>query len=164
MQEKPVQLSYLLLQPQSHYMWKYVDTRLWRTNQDSNICVCRSVCTWLSVRTTADFLFPPPSFWHEYDPINADMFFLQRPFISHPAPPLNTSPIVPIDCRAHVMRSHNTLTYGLMFDWVSIWQPTLQPCDGLSAVSQCQERYSVSVRLLLRPCYRLTCREINLLP
>lgn len=52
----------------------------------------------------------------EYDLISVDMFSLQRPFISHPAPPLNTSLIVPIDCSAPAMKSHNRLTYGLMFD------------------------------------------------
>lgn len=52
----------------------------------------------------------------EDDLISADMFFLQRPFISHPAPPLNTSLIVYIDCFVPAMRIHKRLEYGLMFE------------------------------------------------
>lgn len=114
-----------------HRAWECVRTQPFdgevETNTDSGACV---MCIYIfSLRSPRE---PGLRFFllmREYDLISADMFFLQRPFISHPAPPLNTSPIVPIDCSAPTMRSHNRLTYGSMFDWLSIWQPMLQPCD-----------------------------------
>lgn len=126
---KSAQLSYSLKMEQ-HSVWKYVHTQPFdgkaETNIDSYVCV---MCIYIF--SPGSLCEPGLSFFllmREYDLISADMFFLQRPFISHPAPPLNTSLIVPIDCSAPAMRSHNRLTYGSMFDWLSIWQPILQPC------------------------------------
>lgn len=99
-----------------------------RTQECAYLCVC--ACFSLLTR--------------RYYLISADMFFLQRLFISHPAPPLNTSLIVPIDRSPPAKRSRNTLTCGLMFDWLSVWQPILQPCHTLSSVI-----FTVS-RILLR--------------
>lgn len=120
---------------EQHNVWKYVHAQPFdggvKINRGSWMCV---TCVRVLVHAYHSSLFSHPM--REYDLISADMFFLQRPFISHPAPPLNTSLIVPIDCSVPAMRSHNRLTYGLMFDWLSIWQPILQPCDSLSAVSR----------------------------
>lgn len=44
------------------------------------------------------------------------------------------------------MKSHNRLTYGLMFDWLSIWQLTLQPHDSLSAVSESEAYRCLSIQ------------------
>lgn len=108
---------------------------LWgEDKQDSGVCLFMRVyvCVCFSLLTRRYYL------------ISADMFFLQRLFISHPAPPLNTSLIVPIDRSPPAKRSRNTLTCGLMFDWLSVWQPILQPCHTLSSVI-----FTVS-RILLR--------------
>lgn len=79
-----------------------------------------------------------PFLMKEFYLISADMFFLKGLFISHPAPSLNTSLIVPIDCSVPAMRSRSTLTYGLMFDCLSVWQPMPMPCYSSFAVSQSQ--------------------------
>lgn len=117
------------------------------------MCVCSHMCVAHACVRVPELCFFFLLMW-EHDLISADMFFPQRPFISHPAPPLNTSLIVPIDCSVPAMRSHKRPTYGLMFIWVSIWQPILLPCDGLFTVSMSRYR-RVSVRLFkMNSCWR----------
>lgn len=59
------------------------------TNRLGDVPWCERVCVFIS------FLM------REYYLISGDMFFFSRDFcVSHPAPPFNTSLIVPIDCSA----------------------------------------------------------------
>lgn len=135
---KPVQLSYSLQTGAQcvkicvHLTFLMAGWRQMKTGERAHVCVT-CACGWACIpKLCSVFLF---YFFHptrQYDLISADIFFLKRPFISHPAPPLNTFLIAPIDCWAPAMKSHNRLTYGLMFDWLSIWQQTLQPHVSLS--------------------------------
>lgn len=110
---KPVQLSHPLYAEQLNVK-NYAHTQPFggevEVKTHSRMCSCVFVCLWAHI-----FLF---LLMREYDLISTDIFFLQRPFISHPAPPLNTSLIVPIDCSAAATRRHNRLTYGsALTDW-----------------------------------------------
>ena len=76
------------------------------------------------------------------------MFFLQRLFLFHTRHLPFTLPwlwVLIVQAAAT-----KTLTYGWTFDWRSVWQPMVQPCDSSSAILQCQEYCCAFVRICFR--------------